>query len=177
MCTMFSHPRVMAVGLLALWLPPPPAAAQLFGGFSDEQEIELGREAAAMMEEDLQLLQDEEVSGYVTRLGNELASNSGRADLAYVFQVVDTAEINAFALPGGFIYVHRGLIEAAENESELAGVLGHEIGTSLRITASIRCGAHRSPISALACSGRCSAVAEPPRWGVWRRTWSRAVPS
>ena len=118
----------MAVGLLALWLPPPPAAAQLFGGFSDEQEIELGREAAAMMEEDLQLLQDEEVSGYVTRLGNELASRSGRADLAYTFQVVDTAEINAFALPGGFIYVHRGLIEAAENESELAGVLGHEIG-------------------------------------------------
>ncbi|MDE0828384.1 MAG: hypothetical protein OSB03_04220 [Vicinamibacterales bacterium] len=50
---MFSHPRVMAVGLLALWLP---AAAQLFGGFSDEQEIELGREEAAMMEEDLQLL-------------------------------------------------------------------------------------------------------------------------
>ena len=128
MWTMLSHPRVMAVGLLALWLPPSPAAAQLFGGFSDEQEIELGREAAAMMEEDLQLLQDEEVSAYVTRLGNELASRSGRADLAYTFRVVDTAEINAFALPGGFIYVHRGLIEAAENESELAGVLGHEIG-------------------------------------------------
>jgi beta-barrel assembly-enhancing protease len=125
---MFSHPRVMAVGLLALWLPPSPAAAQLFGGFSEEQEIELGREAAAMMEEDLQLLEDEQVSAYVTRLGNELASRSGRADLAYTFRVVDTAEINAFALPGGFIYVHRGLIEAAENESELAGVLGHEIG-------------------------------------------------
>lgn len=118
----------MAVGLMALLVPPPPAAAQLFGGFSDEQEIELGREAAAMMEEDLQLLEDEEVSAYVTRLGNALASRSGRADLAYTFRVVDTAEINAFALPGGFIYVHRGLIEAAENESELAGVLGHEIG-------------------------------------------------
>lgn len=81
-----------------------------------------------MMERDLQLLDDEEVSGYVVRLGGALAAVSGRPELTYTFKVVDSPEINAFALPGGFIYVHHGLIEAAGDESELAGVLDHEIG-------------------------------------------------
>ena len=125
---MVACPRVLTVSLVLLILPPLPATAQLFGGVSDEQEIELGREAETMMEADLQLLEDDEVSAYMTRLGDELAALSGRPELGYTFKVVDTPEINAFALPGGFIYVHRGLIEAAENESELAGVLGHEIG-------------------------------------------------
>jgi len=111
--------------LLAL---PLPVAAQLFGGISEAQEIELGREAATMIEADLQLLDDQRVGDYVSRLGQALVARSGRAELSYVFTVVDSPEINAFALPGGFIYVNRGLIEAAENESELAGVLGHEVG-------------------------------------------------
>ena len=125
---MLACSRVATVGLALLTWSPLPAAAQLFGGVSDEQEIELGREAATMMEQDLLLLEDDEVSAYITSLGDELAFRSGRPGLTYTFKVVDTPEINAFALPGGFIYVHRGLIEAAENESELAGVLGHEIG-------------------------------------------------
>ncbi|MEO2195586.1 MAG: M48 family metallopeptidase, partial [bacterium] len=120
--------RVSAVGVAAVLCAPQPAVAQLFGGVSDEQEIELGREAATMMERDLQLLDDEEVNGYVVRLGGARAAVSGRPELTYTFKVVDSPEINAFALPGGFIYVHRGLIEAADDESELAGVLGHEIG-------------------------------------------------
>ena len=107
---------------------PLPVAAQLFGGISEAQEIELGREAATMIEADLQLLDDQRVGDYVSRLGEALVARSGRADLSYAFTVVDSPEINAFALPGGFIYVNRGLIEAAENESELAGVLSHEIG-------------------------------------------------
>ena len=113
---------VLLVGL------PVPVDAQLFGGISQEQEIALGREAATLIEEDLQLLEDQRVHNYVDQLGQALVARSDRADLTYVFTVVDSPEINAFALPGGFIYVHRGLIEAAENESELAGVLGHEIG-------------------------------------------------
>lgn len=119
--------NLLATGVLFLGLSVP-LDAQLKGGVSQEQEVELGREAAALMEQDLRLLGDRTVNTYVARLGQALVSRSGRADLKYTFKVVDTPEINAFALPGGFIYVHRGLVEAAESESELAGVLGHEIG-------------------------------------------------
>jgi hypothetical protein len=118
---------LLATGVLLLALPAP-ADAQLFGGISQEQEVELGREAATTMELDLQVLEDGAVSDYIDRLGQALAASSGRPDVTYIFKVVDSPEINAFALPGGFIYVHRGLIEAADDESELAGVLGHEIG-------------------------------------------------
>ena len=115
--------------LIVIWLLlPGQTEAQLLGSMSQEQEVELGREAAALIEEDLVLLDDAEVVAYINRLGQELVAGSGRPDLTYTFAVVDAEEVNAFALPGGFIYVHRGLIEAADNESELAGVLGHEIG-------------------------------------------------
>jgi len=117
---------LLAAGLLLAL--PAPVTAQLFGGISQAQEIELGREAATMIEADLRLLDDQQVDDYVDRLGQALVARSGRSNLTYAFTVVDSPEINAFALPGGFIYVHRGLIEAAENESELAGVLSHEIG-------------------------------------------------
>ncbi len=104
------------------------ADAQLLGAFNEEEEIELGRRAADEMERDLRLLDDEEVTTYISELGQRLAERSQRSQITYQFKVVDTAEINAFALPGGFIYVHRGLIDAANDESELVGVLGHEIG-------------------------------------------------
>ena len=95
---------------------------------SEDEEVALGRLAAAEIEKDLTLLTDDAVTSYVSELGLALAARSGRSHLTYQFKVVDAAEINAFALPGGFIYVHRGLIEATDTEAELAGVLGHEIG-------------------------------------------------
>ena len=104
----------------------PSANGQLLGSLSEEEEVELGRMAAVEIEKDLNLLTDEEVVEYVSNVGDTLAKHSERSNLAYQFKVVDTAEINAFALPGGFIYVHRGLIEAADTEAELVGVLGHE---------------------------------------------------
>ena len=103
------------------------ATAQLFG-LSEEDEIELGRRVAAEIEKDLTLLDDEVVTSYLADLGDSLAERSGRPNIEYRFRLVDSPEINAFALPGGFIYVNRGLMEAADTESELAGVLGHEIG-------------------------------------------------
>ena len=103
------------------------ADAQLLGPLSEAEEIEVGRTAAAEIEKGLQFLGDDVVTSYVSDLGQSLAARSQRSALTYQFKVVDSAEINAFALPGGFIYVNRGLIEAAENEDELAGVLGHEI--------------------------------------------------
>jgi predicted Zn-dependent protease len=71
---------------------------------------------------------DPEVSGYIQDLGQSIAKTTSRADLDWHFYVVNTKQVNAFALPGGFIYVNRGLIESADRLDELTGTLGHEIG-------------------------------------------------
>lgn len=95
---------------------------------STEQEVEIGREAAREIERDLRLYNDPAVTAYINSLGQMLARYSSRSGLTYYFKVVDADEVNAFAIPGGWLYVNRGLITTAENESELAGVIGHEIG-------------------------------------------------
>lgn len=95
---------------------------------SEKDEIELGRHAAGEIEKDIRLIDDPAIVKYIGDLGQALVDKSGRKGIAYSFKVVNSPEINAFALPGGFIYVNRGLIEAAASENELAGVLGHEIG-------------------------------------------------
>ena len=104
------------------------AAIGRFNILSTEQEVEIGREAAREIERDLRLYSDPVVAAYINSLGQMLARYSRRSGLTYYFKVVDTDEVNAFALPGGWLYVNRGLITTAENESELAGVIGHEIG-------------------------------------------------
>ena len=116
------------VVFLAAGVPVASAEAQLLGGLSEAEEVELGSLAAQQIEEGLELLSDDLVVSYVADLGQTLVVHSGRRTLTYEFKVVDAAEINAFALPGGFIYINRGLIEAADDEAELVGVLGHEIG-------------------------------------------------
>jgi Zn-dependent protease with chaperone function len=95
---------------------------------TDKDEIELGRHAAGEIEKDIRLIEDPAVVKYVSDLGQSLVQKSSRTGIAYNFKVVDSPEVNAFALPGGFIYVNRGLIETAATQNELAGVLGHEIG-------------------------------------------------
>lgn len=95
---------------------------------SDDEEIALGRDYAKQINEKLPLVRDQRVVGYVNALGRQIAAKTSRADLDWQFFVVDSREVNAFALPGGFIYVNRGLIERAERLDHLAGVLGHEIG-------------------------------------------------
>ncbi len=95
---------------------------------SEEQEIEMGQQFSQEIEKELTLIKDPEVVAYVDRLGQSLARVSKRNNIPYKIQVVDTDEVNAFAIPGGWLYVNRGLIEQAANESELAGVMGHEIG-------------------------------------------------
>ena len=116
----------MTAVLLSVIVASP--GAQLLGSVSEEEEVAVGRQAAAAIEADLALLDDDAVANYIDGLGQAIAGRSGRPALTYTFKVVDSPEINAFALPGGFIYVNRGLIEAAENETELAGVLAHEVG-------------------------------------------------
>ena len=95
--------------------------------FSKQQEIQLGKEAAADLERQLSLVRDRSMNTYVSQLGRRLARYSPAPNYPYTFKVVRDKRINAFALPGGPIYVHTGTVAAAENEGQLAGVMGHEI--------------------------------------------------
>jgi len=117
-----------AILVLALSLLTAVAGAQGLFTLSEQDEIELGRSAAGEIEKDILLVEDPAVVKYIDALGQSLVRNSARSGIAYSFRVVDSPEVNAFALPGGFVYVNRGLIEAAKTEDELAGVLAHEIG-------------------------------------------------
>ncbi|MDH4328057.1 MAG: M48 family metalloprotease [Nitrospira sp.] len=95
---------------------------------SEEQEIQLGTQEAEKIEQQMGLVPDEALTRYLNALGKRLADESPRPNLDYQFHVVDMAEPNAFALPGGHIYVSRGILALANSEDELAGVVGHEIG-------------------------------------------------
>jgi predicted Zn-dependent protease len=95
---------------------------------SQQQEVELGANTAAQISTELPLIRDAAVVNYITALGNQLAGVTDTRNLDWHFAVVDSREVNAFAVPGGWIYVNRGLVERASSMSELAGVLGHEIG-------------------------------------------------
>jgi predicted Zn-dependent protease len=111
--------RAAALGLLLL-----PALA---GCVSEAREKELGSQIAANVNARVPLVQDVPLSLYVNDLGQLIARHSARPDLRYHFYIVDNEAVNAFALPGGYVYVDRGLIERTHNVSELAGVLAHEI--------------------------------------------------
>lgn len=95
---------------------------------SDADEINLGTDFAQELEKQLEFVNDPMVVAYVDSLGQALARNSKRNNIPYHIKVVNSDEVNAFAIPGGFLYVNRALIQEAESESELAGVMGHEIG-------------------------------------------------
>ncbi len=94
---------------------------------STQKELELGANYSAQIDKQLPLVRDPEIVRYINVLGDSIARVSDNRNLAWKFSVVDQADINAFAVPGGYIYVNRGLIERAANMSELAGVIGHEI--------------------------------------------------
>jgi len=96
-------------------------------GVSQQQEVQLGQQEAQQVNAQLPILHDAAVNQYINDLGNSIARTTSRADLTWQFAVVNTDVVNAFALPGGFIYVNRGVLERAGNESELGAVLGHEI--------------------------------------------------
>jgi predicted Zn-dependent protease len=106
------------------------AAALLLAscGITQQQEVELGASTAAEVSAQLPLIRDAAVVNYITTLGNQLAAVTDGRGLTWHFTVVDSKEVNAFAVPGGWVYVNRGLIERATSMSELAGVLAHEIG-------------------------------------------------
>jgi predicted Zn-dependent protease len=95
---------------------------------SSRDERELGRQEAEEVEQAFGLVRDPALVGYVQEIGHRLAAGSPRRDITWSFAIADDPEPNAFALPGGWVYVSRGLLALANREDELAGVLGHEIG-------------------------------------------------
>ena len=101
---------------------------KLFGwlGGSQDKEIALGRTLAAQVEQQSKLVEDPIVTEYINRVGQNVVLNSD-AKVPFTIKVIDSDEVNAFALPGGFFFVNKGLILAADNEAELAGVMAHEI--------------------------------------------------
>src|SRR5258707_1186762 len=98
-----------------------------FNLFSKEQDIQLGSEAAAEVEKKMTVVKDPALNQYIQKIGKRLASAPEAGDYPYSFKLVADDSINAFALPGGPTFVHTGLIKAADNEAQIAGVLAHEI--------------------------------------------------
>jgi predicted Zn-dependent protease len=97
-------------------------------GISQQQEVQMGVEYAQQINAQLPIVQDPELNRYINVLGDSIARLTSRRDLDWHFFIVDAQEVNAFAVPGGFVYINRGLIQRADQMDEIAGVLGHEIG-------------------------------------------------
>jgi predicted Zn-dependent protease len=117
-------PNTARAAVLVVGIAMPMVACTV----GDEQEKALGQEAAAQIDSAVPMVADDAANSYVTNLGTALATASDDRNRDWRFRIVDAEVLNAFALPGGFVYVNRGLIERATSSSELAGVLGHEIG-------------------------------------------------
>ncbi len=126
------HPAAVAFGflLLAGCSTNPVTGNQSFTAFmSPAEEVRIGAEQhPKILDEFGGAYEEDEIGAYVAVLGARLAAVSDRPDLKFTFTVLDSPLVNAFALPGGYVYLSRGLMALANNEAELAGVVGHEIG-------------------------------------------------
>lgn len=119
-----------------------------FNLFSAQDDVQVGQQSAVQAEQQLPILNDAQTNTYLDRIGQRLAANAGGPQFQYRFRVVNQADINAFALPGGFIYVNRGVIDQSRNEGELAGVIAHEISH-----VALRHGTHQASKAYLAQAG------------------------
>lgn len=106
----------------------PKVRNEPYNTLSPEEEIALGRKFSAEYEKNVEILNDPALHLYLNRMVRKLGSASQRTDWPYQAKAVNLAEVNACAIPGGFLYVNRGLLETIEDENELAGVLAHEVG-------------------------------------------------
>lgn len=107
---------------------PSDAAIPLTGNPSDADEEKLGREVAGRLLGAAPLVNDAKLQQYVNKVGRYVAAQSARPDLNWTFGVIESTSVNAFAAPGGYVFITRGLYASLKSEAELAGVLGHEIG-------------------------------------------------
>ena len=125
------HGSILAAGLVLTLMgcaTNPVTGEREFVMLSEAQEIAMGREADVEVRRQMGLYDDDALQRYVEEIGLELAGHSHRPDLSWSFAVIDSPVVNAFALPGGFIYLTRGIMAFLDDEADLAGVLGHEIG-------------------------------------------------
>ena len=124
--------RVAAILLGALTLTHcasnPVTGGKDFVLMSEQQEIQMGAQAHQDVLKEYAALDNPDLQAYVNEIGQRLAKQSHRPDLDWHFTVVDSPDVNAFALPGGYVYITRGIMVYLNSEAELAGVLGHEIG-------------------------------------------------
>jgi len=126
-----THAAILAVVLSATMVSAQTKITAPKNKYDPKDDVKLGREAAAEVEQQMPLLRDDNVTSYVSDIGHRLAgaipAELQHPEFNYTFKVVNVKEINAFALPGGPMYVNRGMIEAAKNEGEVAGVIAHEL--------------------------------------------------
>ncbi len=118
---------IAAAGLLVSCAANPTGGTD-FVLMSEKAELEKGKELHEETIKEQQVYQDEDLAAYVDRVGQKLAAVSHRPELTYTFTIIDSPDINAFALPGGYVYINRGLLTFLTSEAQLAAVLGHEIG-------------------------------------------------
>ena len=121
----------LAVPLLVLWAgcaTNPVTGESELSLIGEQEEIQMGREADRQVVASMGLVEDPELVALVNETGQALAAVSERPDLSWTFRVIDDPTVNAFALPGGFVYVTRGMLGHLDSEAQLAGILGHEIG-------------------------------------------------
>jgi predicted Zn-dependent protease len=106
----------------------PATGERQLSFIGEGQEVEMGRNADEQIVASMGLYPDSSLQRYVDRIGQEMAAASERPDLPWTFRVLDDPTVNAFALPGGFVYLTRGIMSHLQTEAQLAGILGHEIG-------------------------------------------------
>jgi predicted Zn-dependent protease len=116
---------IVSACLFATLLPAIPAAASLI---SQDQEIQIGRQAAAQLEAQAGVVADPALTARLASVGGRVAAASDRPGLPYSFKILRSREVNAVSLPGGFIYATQGLMQFVESDAELAFVMGHEVG-------------------------------------------------
>ncbi len=117
-----------AVSVLTACATNPATGEKEISLMSEAQEIELGQQMDGQVRREMGVYDDPGLQAYVERVGMQLARASERPNLPWHFTVVDVPAVNAFALPGGYIYITRGILPFLDNEAQLAGVLGHEVG-------------------------------------------------
>ncbi len=119
--------------IIFLFLLPACAVNPVSGSheimlFSTDQEVAMGRKAHPQVLKEFGYYENRRVQAYVSAVGDRVGRHCERRDITYHFTVIDSPVVNAFALPGGYVYVSRGLLAECNNEAQLAGVIGHELG-------------------------------------------------
>ncbi|MGH8561338.1 MAG: M48 family metalloprotease, partial [Nevskiales bacterium] len=150
-----------AAGIHAAEVQLPDMGSPADAILSKSDEAQIGRAIMHQIRQSGQLVEDPQITEYVNEIGHRVAAHANDGDHKFTFFVVDDPSINAFALPGGFIGVHTGLIEATRSEDELAGVLAHEIAhvTQRHIARAVHANSRQSLLSMAIMLGAIAAAA------------------